>query len=286
MTDAPLLTLTERALARLHAMAEGNGVTPDDFKVIENTETVHTVEGLVRLSPNVDIQSRQYPGPVKGKGRQMLRSFAAMQEEVNRRKQEFQQSKNWLPDALKELEETPGHGWGHDGGKITFTGKTAKLAATEKCPHCIGSGLLTCPQCQGQTIVICIHCQGRRQENCYSCYGRGTDPANPQNPCPTCQGARLLPCRYCKATGNLPCPTCQGRGGTPCTSCQGKGAYTQEVDIDANAVIQFSIKDASHLPSGLLRGLDRLGMPISSRAMAMSSLSCRTKKTPAPRKTP
>jgi hypothetical protein len=260
VTDTPLLSLTEKALIRLQAMAEGNGFAPDSIRLLESEEKVYAVEGILRLEPQVEIQSRSYVGPVKGKGRTVLPNFAALQEEVNRRKKSFQESRDWLPEAMKELKETPGYGWGHDGGKITFAGRKVTLAASEKCPACLGTGQLTCPQCQGRTVIVCPYCFGRGQEECYNCFGKGTDPVNPQHPCPVCRGTRFAPCRYCKATGNLPCPNCQGRGGTPCPTCQSAGSMTQEVDIDANATLHFAIKKGAPLPSGLLRGLDRLGM--------------------------
>jgi hypothetical protein len=109
-------------------------------------------------------------------------------------------------------------------------------------------------------VVICPYCHGNKQENCYNCFGKGTDPVNPQLPCAICHGTRFVPCRYCKAMGTLPCPNCQGRGGTPCPNCQGKGLLTQEVELNMSAAIQFAITKGASLPSGLLRGLDRLGM--------------------------
>ncbi|MDD5587207.1 MAG: hypothetical protein PHY92_09710 [Alphaproteobacteria bacterium] len=260
MTDTPLLTLTDKAVIRLQALAEGNGLMPESIKLLESEEKVYTVEGLLSLAPQVEIQARSYAGPIRGKDRVALPGFAALQEEVNRRKKTFQESADWLPEALKELQETPGYGWGHDGGKIAFPERKVTLAASEKCPACLGAGQLTCDQCQGRTVIICPYCYGRGQENCYNCFGKGTDPVNPQQPCPICRGTRFAPCRYCKATGNLPCPNCQGRGGTPCPTCKSTGFLTQEADVDANASLHFAIKKGAPLPSGLLRSLDRLGM--------------------------
>ncbi|MDD5586439.1 MAG: hypothetical protein PHY92_05730, partial [Alphaproteobacteria bacterium] len=260
MTDEPLLTLTDKALIRLQALAEGNGLSPEAIRPLEHEEKIYEIEGLVTLAPQIDIQARSYAGPVKGKGRVVLPNFAALQEEINRRRKSFEESADWIPEAMKELQETPGHGWGHEGGKITFPDRTVTLATNEKCPSCLGTGQLTCDQCQGRTVILCPYCYGKGQENCYNCFGKGTDPVNPQQQCPICRGTRFAPCRYCKATGNLPCPNCQGRGGTPCPACQSAGSLTQEAAIDANASIRFAIKKNAPLPSGLLRSLDRIGM--------------------------
>jgi len=260
LPDTPSQSLTEQALARLRKLGEGNGLAPEAFKLVENQESIIAVEAQVRLTPLFTTQAKAYPGPIKGKKIQALPDFAALQEDVGRRKQQFQSSGVWSEEALQELKKSPGYGWGHDGGKIVLHEQNVTLAANEKCPACRASGLLTCPQCQGRMTVICSYCQGRGQENCYNCFGKGEDPVNPGHQCPVCRGTRFATCRYCRATGQLPCPTCQGKGGTPCTSCQGTGSVTQQVNIEAGAEIHFQIARGSNLPSGLLRSLDRLGM--------------------------
>lgn len=265
MNETPLLSLTDRAIARLRTLGDGNGVDPEAFNIVEKTEEIITVKGVLKLTPDISVQSRAIAGKamksgVKGKEKIILPGFAALHEEAERQRKAFMESGDWLPEAIKELKEEPGYGWGHDGGKIVFPGRSVTLAATEKCPSCLGKGQRVCEQCQGQGQVICSYCFGNKQEPCYHCFGKGVDPAYPGQTCTICRGTRFAPCRYCKATGFLPCPSCQGRGGVPCPDCKGKGFITQEVEISAGASIGFSILNSSELPSGLLRSLDRIGM--------------------------
>lgn len=260
MPDTPPLTLANQALARLRKYAEGNGVDPDSIQVVDSKEDLYSIQAQIRLVPEFNIQPNPYAGAVRGKGRRVLGSYAELQEIVARMKQTFLDSKDWMPEAIKDLQESPGHGWGMEDAVIPLSNPKETLAATENCPSCNGGGKLICPQCQGQTTVICSYCFGKGQENCYHCFGRGEDPVNPQQPCPICRGTRFAPCRYCQSRGQLPCPTCQGHGGTPCSDCHSTGLITQEIAISAHAKVEFHILGNQDLPSGLLRSLDRLGI--------------------------
>ncbi len=253
-------SLTDTALDRLRKLGEGNGLTADSLQLIDKNEAVYTLRAHIRLVPKFDTQARSYPGPAKGKNLRTQPTFAAMEAEAAKLKQAFLESKDWLSAAQKEIQDTPGHGWGLDGAKVTLPGQSYTLAATENCPTCRGNQLVTCTQCFGERYVVCVQCHGKGQEVCYNCFGRGEDPVNPQQPCPICRGTRLAPCRYCQATGKLPCPTCQAKGGTPCPQCQGTGRLTQEIVVDGHAEVEFRLGEGKDLPSGLLRAIERLGI--------------------------
>jgi hypothetical protein len=114
-------------------------------------------------------------------------------------------------------------------------------------------------QCHGQGELMCTQCHGQRRETCYQCGGRGENPQQPGQACQICNGQRTVSCRFCQGHGTLSCPTCQGKRGTTCTTCQGKGSITQEVTVTSGAETHFKL-DVKDLPSGLRRGLDRIGI--------------------------
>ncbi len=260
MADSPTLTITNRTLARLSKIAEGNGIDPNKIELMESHEDTYVIDAQIRLTPHFNFQTKQYGGPVKSKSAKILSSPAELQEEVNRQRESYNSSKEWLEDALKEIRDAEGHGWGQDKARIALPGSKATLAANEKCPACQGSKKMTCTQCQGRAVIICPHCEGRGQEQCYHCYMQGFEPSNPQQQCSICRGTKWAECRYCQRRMQLPCPTCQGRGGTPCAQCKGAGSFTHEVSVEGGAEMHFDVHPNRSLPSGLLRGLDRLGM--------------------------
>ena len=230
-----------------------------DIVTLETKEQDYVLTGTMEISPLCESQPASYPGGVRNKACKKVESFAALQTAAAKHKQEFSESTDWIAASTREIEAHDNHGWGLEDAKVTLPEKSAIYAATEMCPTCCGRQTLTCTQCSGQGTVICTQCQGRGREQCYYCGGRGENPHNPTQTCPTCNGTRYAPCRYCQTQGHLPCPTCQGKRGTPCTTCQSSGHLTQEITVTCGAETHFAMK-ATGLPSGLRRGLDRIGI--------------------------
>lgn len=260
MTDpAPPSPLAEQALQRLRKLAEGNGLAPDALQLFSAEEKTYTLEGTILLLPLFETLSTRYAGAPRGSNRTVLSGGAALRAEVERRKQAFETHPVWIAEAIAQLKEQPAGGWGLDDVRISLPSRSVVLAASEVCPSCQGSKMLTCQQCQGQGTVVCPQCQGNRQELCHICVGSGVNPAQPDQPCIHCNGFRYAPCRFCHGRGQLTCPTCHGQRGTSCSSCNGAGLFTEEVSIACGARTQFRLKSEG-LPSGLRRGLDRLGI--------------------------
>lgn len=263
MTDSPnsppTTSLAEQALERFNSVAKGNDIAPDFIKLIDKNEAVYMLIGKMILVPNCDAQTNQYLGSVKGKGKQVFPSIAAMRQAAMEKQQAMMREDKWIAEAVAELAAAPGQGWGADGAKVTLPSQTVTLAATDNCPTCTGSGQITCTQCRGQKRTMCLYCKGQSQEQCPNCYGKGEDPVNPGKPCLICNGTRLAPCRYCHGTGWMPCQACQGKGGTQCTICKGIGKITEEISLTGHAQTNFHISKDQEFPSGLLRGIDRIG---------------------------
>jgi hypothetical protein len=260
LTLPDLPPLADRALERLRALGQGNGLKPDDFEILEKTEATMTLSGELRLSPAFDRTVQNGIGPLKSQNAVQLPSIAALEADVAQRKASFDSSKTWVQEVVQELETDPTHGWGQQDAMISLPQQTALLGATDNCPTCGGRGHIVCSACNGQRQVFCTYCEGRREEPCYHCQTTGQDPAHPNLPCPVCHGTRFAPCRYCHATGMIDCPTCQGKGGTTCTTCRGTGKVSQLVKLTVGAKTAFKLKDTTGLSSNLLRALDQLGM--------------------------
>jgi hypothetical protein len=263
-TDARLASngsnpLTEQTLARLQKLAAGNNIAPESIELLETREHTYKLDGTLQLLPFCEKQVGRPAEAGRNLPVQNFPTFGAMQAGMQAHQQKFLQSRDWLETARTELKQAPAEGWGLDGAKITLPSRSAIFTASEPCPKCQGRQMLTCAQCQGQGSVTCPQCHGQGREVCYNCHGRGENPGQPGQRCSVCQGSRYAPCRYCRATGRQTCPACQGRRGTPCPQCQGQGRMVQEITLVCGAMTQFKIK-GEDLPSGLKRGLERLGI--------------------------
>lgn len=266
MAEKP--SLSDRALARLRSYAKDNGLSPDSFEVIKAKEEIYNVEGTIRLTPLLSVQTSASFGRVKEKNRKLFSTFNEMKQEIARLKEEFERGGQWLDEAIKEMEKDQSRGWGHSEAAITWSDQETLLAATENCPTCRGTGHSSCMECQGLGTVPCLYCEARGQEFCPHCQGRGEDPAQPGKQCPICHGKRFTNCRFCQATGKMQCERCQGKGGIPCAACHGTGFLTQEARITETARVDFSLGPTSGLPSGLLRMMDRIGETNLSKGYA------------------
>ena len=259
MASQPLPPLTARAMSRLQKLMDGNGDPNEGVRLIGTEEKTYVLEGIMKLEPIAETAVTRYAGNARGKA-QVFPGTAALRAEVERRQKAFRDNPQWIPAAVKQLKEQNAGGWGMDNVRITLPDQNALLAASEMCPTCQGQKMMVCATCHGQGTSVCAHCAGSRQEFCYNCAGRGVSPANPNQPCNICNGRRYIPCRFCQATGQMTCPACQGKRGTTCTSCNGAGSLTEEVTLTCGARTHFQLAGNSELPSGLRRGLDRLGI--------------------------
>ncbi|MDR3449321.1 MAG: hypothetical protein P4M15_06185, partial [Alphaproteobacteria bacterium] len=278
--------LAERALQRLRKLATGNGLEPAAITVLEIQEQVFVLEALMQVSPVCETRSITYAGSVRGKDRKVLRDTDTLNQEVARHQRSFRENPGWISAVTEEIKSHESRGWGLEDAKVTLPEKSGIYAVTETCPSCQGRQMLTCMQCQGVGTVICTQCQGQGREMCYHCGGRGEDPHQPGQKCPTCNGTRYAPCRFCQTRGQLPCPTCQGQRGTQCSTCAGSGRITQEVTVECGAQTHFKLI-AGNLPSGLRRGIERIGIDKIGKGHADIAV---TKPAPAeesaPDKTP
>src|ERR1700722_11452581 len=256
--EPPTSPLTARAIERLQKLADGNGLAPDAIKLLGSEEKTWVLNATLELEPLAEAIPGRTP-EAKKLNIQALPNFAALQSEIQNRQKSFREDGTWIPAAIKRLKDQPAQGWGLDDVRISLPEYSALLSASEACPGCRGAKTIMCEQCSGQGAVTCAQCQGARQEYCYNCAGRGTNPVDPNQPCAICNGRRYIPCRMCHGSGMTTCPVCQGRRGVTCPTCNGVGAATQEVTLSCGARTHFIIAPNSELPTGLRRGLDRLG---------------------------
>ncbi len=212
------------------------------------------------LAPNCETETKSYAEAIKGKNYQMLANFDALHADAERRKKAFESRPDWIEEVKTELHKTPGEGFALDGAKITLPRRAVTLAASENCQKCRGQKMVSCDQCRGTGAEQCLHCRGQRQEFCITCGGSGHNPQHHDQTCLMCHGQRMIPCRHCRAQGQTASRMCQGRRGIPCATCRGTGQTSEQIDMTFGATTSFHLK-TEDLPSGLRRGLDRLGLP-------------------------
>lgn len=254
----PPSPLAAKAFGRLRGIANGNGLAPEALEMIGAEEKLYEIEGILRLEPNIDLQRTRYPGAVRGGDRKVFRQADELRAEIERRAAILRERPDWIVAAAAQAKSQPAEGWGLDQVEIPLPDHSVILALNETCPSCQGRRMLTCDHCQGQGMVTCRQCQGNRREPCPHCMGRGEDPLQPNEPCHMCRGEKLILCRPCNGMGQVNCEICHGQKGLTCAACEGAGAFTEEVAVTCRVRTYFTIS-CEGMPSGMRRGLDRLG---------------------------
>lgn len=254
----PQSPLAAQAFERLRKLADGNGLKPQALELINADEKTYEIEGILRMEPNIDLQRVRYPGGVRGKDRKVFSRADELRTEIERRASILRERPDWIVSAATQAKSQPAGGWGLDQVEIPLPDHSAVLAMSETCPTCQGRQKLVCEHCQGQGMLTCQQCQGNRQEQCPHCMGRGEDPLQPNQPCHLCRGNKMITCRACNGMAQVNCEICHGQRGVTCSSCNGAGSFTEEVTVTCRVRTYFTIA-CEGMPSGMRRGLDRLG---------------------------
>lgn len=258
-TDKPL---TDYALRRMRALAEGNGLDPLQIKVNNSEEKDVTLTGTMTLTPKSEIKTQTLMGR-KLKLPEVEKSFTTKNEltpYVAEKQKAFQESTDWYGEVLADLDKLPGKGWGIETARVVFDNRPAvHFSASETCVKCLGNGTLTCEFCAGRGYTPCQICYERGTENCYTCYGNGMNPQDNSLPCPTCNGTRFAICRTCQGRKGIPCGNCHANGIVMCEPCQGGGKIVELATLEFGAETAFAPGSGAELPSAVRRAMDRAG---------------------------
>lgn len=251
--------LTKTAITRLKKMAQGNNIALNKIELIETIEKTYQLQATIRLEPTIEVKTKKGFGRPKSKKHKLFGSIDELNKEIEKERTDLTETSAWIDMALKELNSTPGHGWGHQGATLFWDKDKTILTAHDACPTCHGTAQSPCPTCQGVGTVHCTYCEGRQMELCPLCHGAGEDPANPETQCYQCLGQKYIQCRHCHSTGRMPCPQCKGKGNTSCQECRGTGFHSQIAQVKKCATLSFQIGETRKIPSGLLRLMQRVG---------------------------
>ena len=258
MPDKPS-PLADQALARLRKLADGNGLPPARIQLVGADEAVYEIGGLMRLTPAAEVQGGHYPGPPRGDGKQVLGSVSELRAELQRRREAFQSRADWIPLAIERLKEQPGQGWGLDDVRIDMPAPPAFWPRATIVPPARATACSTArnAKARGRWCARIARVSGTN----IAPLARAAAPI-PSSPISAAAPATArvsLPAASAVARVRLPCPTCHGQRGTACATCNGTGVITEEATLSCAVRTHFSLK-ADGLPSGLRRGLDRLGI--------------------------
>ncbi|MBI3419968.1 MAG: hypothetical protein HY053_07550 [Proteobacteria bacterium] len=299
MTEAH--PLTDKALQKLYALIEGNGIEPGQIELLGTEEKELTLRAEMHLILDVSFKKQRYPGPPRVKKNPSAVVHLGSAQEMAARVDEFRvklsETSRWINETVEQFKVAPGQGFGMQQADVTLETMAQLFSATEvcetchgtnsqKCQTCNSTGFVPCEMCHGSGQEVCQHCQGsgnnpastrqschlchgtgviEEEQTCYQCHGQGTVPVTTQQRCPVCNGNMRVPCRICFGKRQVGCPTCQGKGSSACQTCGGHGKFTMEERALPTVHCDFKVIGSTELPSGLRRAVDRNGFKMLVR---------------------
>lgn len=271
MTENPL---TQKAVLKLRALAEGNGLEAKDIVLLGTDEAVLNLRGEMLLSLDIARNKASYAGPLQNPHNissariQKVQTEAEVDGAAEKMREKMSASSNWAKEAVRYLKEQPGEGWGIENADITLDDLSQLVYLQSMCPACAGQGLVNCVTCQGKGTLPCSYCHATGVEPCINCNGSGVNATNPNQYCLYCNGSTTQPCRQCRGTRQMNCSPCRGQARIKCQSCHGDGMFIIEEAHIPTARAVFRIVDTGDLPSGFRRALSRGGPKSLTRGHA------------------
>jgi hypothetical protein len=220
--------LTDKAMLRLKALCEGNGVEPKHIELIGTEETPeYTLRGEMVLTLDVANTRTKMPGSSPGPKRnaRVLNSVNEIQGQVTTLKSNLLESGDWVKEASEQLKNEPGQGFGLQNAETTLENLSQTFQVIQSCETCHGAGSKGCDDCKGLGLMPCKICNASGFEVCYQCQGTGKNIHAQGLSCPQCHGRGQI-----QISNSQTCPQCGGRGhiddhghSHSCQQCHGRG---------------------------------------------------------------
>lgn len=265
---------TDKALARLKALAEGNGLKPEEIVLLGTDEKILAVQGDMHLTFELERHKTSYPGPLKNTRNvsaariQKMASEAQVQTVAETMQQKLAANALWIKEAVRHLKAQPGEGWGLESADITLDDQTQLVYVQSNCPSCHAQGTVPCNACAGKGSIPCSFCHATGLEPCINCNGTGVNAQNPGQYCLYCNGATQQSCRQCRGTRQMNCAACRGQAKLICQNCKGEAVFTNEEALIPTVHAAFRILETGDLPSGFRRAISRGGPKSLARGHA------------------
>ncbi len=247
-----------RILKRMQQLVKGNGIKPEDVRLIDSDAKVLTFPAICRIRLNTHFTTQTKPGQVKNG--EVIRSPAAFQEALGKIIGDIKSNSKKRQTVIEAVTSRSDQGFGAKDQKLSFTTLARDFINQEACSACGGQGKTTCQKCGGKTVVTCHTCHGRHNILCPQCRGSGRIRQGSAQPttCPRCRGKTRIMCPACQGRGQMPCKACHATGMATCGKCDGSGWITHHAHVEVDGQLSFDF-ERQGLPLELTKMIDAFG---------------------------
>lgn len=257
--------LPDRALKRMKALIEGNGVADLSTIDIASAANVKTYRFPAQVRIRLVPRSGTRTEAGKNTAAELVSGPEEMQQKIAALIQEAKTQPAKRQEIIQHVFSKPAKGFGLKEHSLTFRSLGRDLVQHEPCAACGQAGKTKCPKCQGRGMVTCPACRGSRRARCRSCGGSGRiQSGSSQKMCDTCRGDGKAPCAQCGAKGQIRCKGCAATGLLSCARCAGSGFLSHLTHIDIEGQIRFDFPRAG-LPPRLVTLIESHGAVLAQR---------------------
>ena len=231
--------LSELGVAKIAALADGNGIDGRQVKLLKAKEGNAKIHGQVVVEIQGKISTKRTPGDPPD-GINLCATRHDWQTRAKTASEEAGKDPQLRDQLLNLVTERPGKGWGFETQKLKLPVSSMSFGFIETCDDCHGQGTLTCPQCRGEGWLNCRPCSARGRVPCTACNQTGqVDGAMGKVACNQCRSSGEMQCDQCVGRGQVQCRTCQGKQQIGCDNCNRNGRFTNVADVNLVGRAQF-----------------------------------------------
>ena len=245
-----------RALDRIKALADGNGIDPETITLKKFAGEVLYFEARSLFTVKPTVAEKSLPGKEMG---EVCGSAADLRLKITATIEKTTGNPEIVAYLSEVLERRPDKGFMVDALTVKLDRQAKKFVYYNSCTSCTG-GRMLCMACQGAGLHNCVKCRGHRTIVCPMC--RGTKVSRQKDgsmgTCRKCNGHGESQCTACRATGKIKCTPCQGSGRVQCQKCNGSGIISEIAFVTFEAMPVFTY-DPDFLPPGVPPLVDQLG---------------------------
>jgi hypothetical protein len=222
MTTTPDINqpdICQLALQKISSLIDGNGLTVNNIKIINQNQTTLKIEGCLKINSIPIIQEKIVFGQIQNGIK--ASSQTEKSDHISNAVGSFLKDASVQNNILQKIKLMPNQGWGSQNQEIQIEPKKHIFYHTEACKSCHGQSETECQTCQGRGVMPCNLCHGQGRITCIACKGMRDIlmPDGSEKPCIKCQQQGSVFCTQCQGQKNISCSNCQGLKKIACKTC-------------------------------------------------------------------
>lgn len=250
--------MTKKALAKIRALAHGNGAEKDSISIVKNNGEMIDCEAITHIELIHEVKEERKQG--QHQAGEIVENPASLPKIIEKLASGAIKNIDMRKAMADMLLSRPDKGFAVHAKFFELEPLNKVFSSFLPCQGCKADGNMACTGCNGQKVEQCSQCHGRTTISCTFCRGSGITKMSDgkEKQCNRCFGKRSVKCPRCQSRGTVSCRKCGGTGNTKCSICGGVGIFTLITTVKFKMKTIFEI-DRSSLPHPAVKVIENNG---------------------------